>query len=105
MNNLPFEQKELLYEVLWYEYYGIPGHKFPRNHVAISAGLKQALLDIREFKYDAFRRRQYHAATRLYAQLCKERDDRELLENKIRMFGIRNIPPAVQAKYNVKIMY
>lgn len=70
--------KEELIQLLWKQH-NVSKRKCPRNHVAISFGMREAILDMRTFRYcDPVR---YRKACRIYNSLCKERYEREVIED------------------------
>lgn len=70
--------KEKLIQLLW-KNNSLGKKKCPRNHVAISFGIKEVLLDMRTFRYSDPRR--YRKALKLYATLCIERQQRNIMED------------------------
>jgi len=72
--------KEKLIQLLWKQHH-LKGRKCPRNHIAISFGMKEAMLDMRTFRYsDPFR---YRKALKIYNSLCKEREERNIIEDLV----------------------
>lgn len=70
--------KEKLIQILWKNNH-LSNKKCPRNHVAISCGMKEAMLDMRTFRYsDPVR---YRKALKIYNAYCKEREERNIMED------------------------
>jgi len=72
--------KEKIIQLLWKDHH-VRGRKCPRNHIAISLGIREALLDMRTFQYsNTFR---YRKALKIYNSLCKEREERNMIEHLV----------------------
>lgn len=72
--------KEKLIQILW-KNNNMGKKKCPRSHIAISFGMKEVMLDMKTFRYsNPFR---YRKALKIYNSLCKEREERNLMEDLV----------------------
>ena len=64
------------------------GRPCPANHVAITAALKEALLEMREYRFSY--PELYRKATLEYKKLCLEQEDRDFIELEVYKYQMKH---------------